>query len=56
VSLSGENYHCYVYQDGSRTKVRVEIDKEMSLDDFQYWRERIIEFLVHLELEEYTEK
>jgi len=56
MSVSGENYHYYVYGDGSRTKVRVEIDKNMSLDDFQYWRERIIEFLVHLELEEYIEK
>jgi len=56
MSLSGENYHYFVYGDGKRTKVRLEIDKELSVDDFKYWRERIIEYLVHLELEEYTEK
>lgn len=49
MSLSGENYHYYVYGDGKRTKIRVEIAKELSIEDFKCWRERIIEFLNELE-------
>lgn len=52
MALSGEGYHYYVYGDGNRTKIRVEIDKTLSAEDFKYWRERIIDFLNNLEFGE----
>ena len=52
MSLSGEDYHYYVYGEGNRTKIRVEIDKQLSVEDFKYWREKIIDFLNNLEYKE----
>jgi len=49
MSLSGENYHYYIVGDGERTKVRVEIAKEISVEALKFWREKIIEFFNHIE-------
>lgn len=49
MSLSGENYHYFSSGEGDRIKVLVEIAKELSVEDFKFWRERIIDFLNNIE-------
>lgn len=50
LAVSGEDYYYFCYADGNRVKVRVEIDKTLSPEDFKFWREKIIEFLNNVSL------